>query len=114
MAHLNTITPTELAQAHSEGRIQEFWNVLTDDYFTEELIPGSRRVPVDRVGREASGLPKDTVIAVYCSGPACPQSHAAAEKLESLGFSDVLLFQGGLEAWKNEGRPVEEVCQVPA
>ena len=85
----------------------EFWNVLTDDYFKGELIPGSRRVPLDRVGREAAGLPKDAEIVVYCAGPKCPQSRMAAEKLLTLGFDRVLAYEGGIEDWKGAGHPIE-------
>lgn len=107
------ITIDQLTTRRAEGRVAEFWNVLTDDYFTGELIPGSRRVPLDRVGREAVELPKDTAIVVYCSGPTCPQSKSAGEKLAALGFTDVKVFEGGLEAWKDAGRTLEHT-QRPA
>ena len=92
-----------------EGSIGELWNALTDEYFTGEMIPGSRRVPVDRVGREvtATTLPKDTSIVTYCSGPTCPNSRQAAEKLITLGYTNVACFEGGLEEWKRSGRGVE-------
>ena len=76
------------------------------------MILGSRRVPVDQVGREVRGgaIARDTSIVVYCSGPTCPQSRAAAEKLVALGFTDVDLFEGGLEEWRAAGRPLEHVA----
>jgi rhodanese-related sulfurtransferase len=116
MSAIRTITADALAEQLSAGAVAEFWNVLTDDYFTGELIPGSRRVPLDHVGREAAarGLARDTAIAVYCSGPTCPQSRAAAEKLVALGFTDVRLFEGGLEAWKAAGRAVESLAAAGA
>jgi len=78
------------------------------------MIPGSRRVPLDTVGREVagSGLAKDAEIVVYCSGPSCPQSHAAAEKLTKLGYTNVRLFKGGLKEWKHAGLAVDEVGRV--
>jgi rhodanese-related sulfurtransferase len=102
----------ELADILSTRRPDAFWNVLTDDYFTGELIAGSRRVPVDRVGREVAEtqLDRGAAIVVYCSGPTCPQSRAAAEKLVALGYRDVRLFEGGLEAWKASGRAVERAA----
>lgn len=104
-----SITADELARAIAQGEMTECWNVLTDDYFTGEMIPGSRRVPVDHVAREVknTGLAPDTPIAVYCSGPACPQSGAAGEKLAMLGFTNVRVFEGGLPEWKESGRAVE-------
>ena len=101
----------ELLAALHNRRVAEFWNVLTDDYFGGEIIPGSRRVPLDQIGREVvhTGLPKDTAIVTYCSGPDCPQSRAAAEKLAALGYQNVRPFEGGLAAWKAAGRQTKAV-----
>lgn len=109
MSQPRIITVNELTAALLTGAVAEFWNALTDEYFAGELIPGSRRVPVDKVGREvsASGLAKDTAIVVYCSGPSCPNSMDAGKKLVTLGFTNVSVFEGGLEAWKASGRGVE-------
>ncbi len=112
MSQVRIITIDELTRELQAGAVSELWNVLTDDYFTGEMIPGSRRVPLDRVGREvaASGIATDTAIVTYCSGPGCPQSKAAAEKLATLGFTNVRAFEGGLEAWKNAGRALEPLA----
>jgi rhodanese-related sulfurtransferase len=109
MPHSHIITAGELAQLIPSGTIAQFWNVLHNDYFTWELIPGSRHVPIDRVWREVAslGLAKDTAIVVYCSGPSCPNSKQAGEKLTGLGFTNVRVFEGGLEAWKAVGGLIE-------
>lgn len=88
---------------------ERLWNVLTEEYFTGELVPGSRWVSLDRIGREvaAQNLDRAARIIVYCSGTACPNSKDAGAKLATLGFTDVLVFEGGLEAWKADGRGVE-------
>jgi rhodanese-related sulfurtransferase len=111
MSAVKTISTTELdARLRENGRL-EFWNVLTDEYFKGELIPGSRRVPLERVGREAgeAKLSKDAEVVVYCAGPHCPQSGYAAEKLQSLGYTNVRAYEGGLEEWKGLGREVTRV-----
>ena len=110
------ISADELADILSTRTPDAFWNVLTDDYFTGELIAGSRRVPVDRVGREVAEthLDRGAAIVVYCSGPTCPQSRAAAEKLTTLGFTNVELFVGGLAEWRESGRPLEQVAAAAA
>ena len=111
-----TITADALAYDLAEGRIAEFWNVLAEDYFTGEMIAGSRRVPVDQVGRHVSAttLAKDTPIVVYCSGPSCPNSGQAAAKLVTFGFTNVRAFEGGVEAWKASGRAVERLVGAAA
>ena len=112
MTTIRTISHGELTQRLGQGPIPQFWNVLTDDYFQGELIPGSRRVPLDRVAREAlqTHLPQDGEIVVYCSGPTCPQSRAAAEKLVALGYTNVRAFEGGLEHWKAAGGRIENAA----
>ena len=74
-------------------------------------IPGSRRVPLDKIGNEESSmnLPQSAEIVVYCGGPKCPQSHMAAEKLVKLGYENVRAHEGGLEEWKAAGFNVEGV-----
>ena len=111
-----TITIDQLTRELETGAIAELWNALTDDYFAGEMIPGSRRVPVDRVGREisASSLTKHTAIVVYCSGPTCPNSRQAGDKLVAFGITNVRVFEGGLEAWKAAGRGVEQLASATA
>lgn len=99
----DTITLDELRSQLAAGSIQEFWNVLTDTYFSGEYIPGSRRVPLDQIGRSVAALSRDVTIVVYCSSFDCPQSHAAAEKLAALGFTNVAVYAGGLKEWEDAG-----------
>ena len=116
MSAVKTISTTELDARLRENGGLEFWNVLTDEYFSGELIPGSRRVPLDRVGREAheKGLAKDAEVVVYCAGPHCPQSGYAVEKLQALGYTNVRAYEGGLEEWKAAGHNVESVATTVA
>lgn len=116
MANIQTISTQELEQRLERGNDFQFWNVLTDEYFKGETIPGSRRVPLDRVGREVSqaSLPKDAEIIVYCGGPTCPQSRLAAEKLTELGYTNVRAYEGGLEEWKAAGHEVTRLEQADA
>ena len=110
---------TELASPSAAGLHQrleqegdlQFWNVLTDEYFKGESLPGSRRVPLDTVEQEVSRLsaPKDAEIVVYCAGPSCPASSQAAQKLTDLGYTNVKAYEGGIEKWKAEGRDVSEL-----
>ena len=116
MAKVKTISTEQLRERLKQGNSLHFWNVLTDDYFKGEMIPGSRRVPINTVGREVSDAksPKDEEIIVYCGGPTCPQSLQAAQKLTDLGFTNVKAYEGGLEEWKNAGNQVERVEQTNA
>lgn len=113
MSNGTTLTTDDLdRRLHQRGAFI-FWNVLTEEYFSGELIPGSLWVPVDTVGREAKrlGLSPDAEIVVYCANPTCPNSTDAAKKLRTLGFTNVRAYEGGLEAWKASGR---QVGRLPA
>jgi rhodanese-related sulfurtransferase len=109
MSASRIIETAELRQRVDAGPIEHFWNVVVDEYYTGELIPGSRRVPLPHVGQEVRrlGIPTDAEIVVYCNGPKCPNSAQAAEKLEAFGYTNVLVFKGGLEEWKAASLPVE-------
>lgn len=108
-----TIEAQQLKAKLDSGHPFEFWNVLTDDYFHNEMIPGSRRVPVDGIGRQIadSGLARNAEIIVYCAGPECPQSRLAGEKLAKLGFTNVVAFEGGIVEWKKAGLPIETLSK---
>ena len=71
---ITTISTDELAQRFTDDVGVHVWNVLTDEWFKGELIPGSRRVPGDRLGDAVrrSTLAKDASIVVYCAGPDVP------------------------------------------
>jgi rhodanese-related sulfurtransferase len=72
-------------------------NVQTDRFFTGELIPGSRRIPLDHIERGTKHLSKDAEIVTYCGGPACSQSIQAAHMLRVLGFANVRADKEGLQ-----------------
>ena len=114
MAEAKTISTEQLQQRLKQGNSLHLWNVLTDGYFKGEMIPGSRRVPLDTIGREVSDAksPKSEEIIVYCGGPTCPQSLQAAQKLTDLGYTNVRAYEGGLEEWKNAGNKIEQFQQV--
>jgi rhodanese-related sulfurtransferase len=116
MAKVKTISTEQLQQRLKQGNGLHLWNVLTDGYFKGEMIPGSRRVPLDTIGREVSEAksPKGEEIVVYCGGPTCPQSIQAAQKLADLGYTNVRAYEGGLEEWKSAGNKIERLEQVRA
>ncbi len=111
MVTLQIISPGELEERLQREAGFQFWNVLTDPYFGEELIPGSRHVPLDRIGRETveANIPKDAEIVVYCTNYECPQSTLAAQKLAALGYTNVVVYKGGIEEWDGTGHELIEV-----
>jgi len=108
MSEIKNLTIDELKLKLDRGNDFHFWNVLTDDYFHGEMIPGSHRIPIDGIAHEVSemNVPKTSEIVVYCAGPNCLMSKMAAEKLQKLGFTNIWTFEGGVEEWKKAGYEV--------
>lgn len=105
---IRNISTDELKDMMDSGESFVLVNVLDADSFEDEHICGSINIPVDQVDEKAPGfIGKDETVIVYCSGPDCKASGRAADKLESLGFSDIWRFQGGIEEWKNAGLCLE-------
>ncbi len=61
-------------------------------------------IPFNALDQFKSELPndKDAKIVVYCMSR--PMGDIAAEKLLSMGYTEVIHFQGGMRAWKRAGK----------
>ena len=114
MSDIRTVSTQELQQRLDRDSGLHLWNVQTHQYFTGELIPGSRRFPLDTIEHETQGISKDAEIVTYCGGPTCPQSTEAARKLMDIGYSNVRVFKEGLEGWKAAGNEIVKPEPVPA
>lgn len=108
---MKTIDARQLAKMIREDDFMLI-NVLDEEAFHEHHIPGSRNVPVneenfaERIEQIAGS--KDRKIVVYCANQACTASPTAAKKLEQAGFTNVIDFEGGMEEWEQQDRPVEK------
>ena len=88
----------------------QLWNVLAKDYYRPDAnIAGSQWIPADelteKVAREKAPS-KDEIIVTYCGGGNCVASKQAAEKLSSLGYTNVFAYEGGLKDWLEAGLPL--------
>ena len=114
MSNVRTLSTDELRQRLDRDSGLHLLNVQTDQWFTGELIPGSRRVPLDTLGEQSVRLPKDAEIVTYWGGPQCSQGPEAARKLADLGYTNVSVYKDGLEGWKTAGNEVVTPQPVPA
>ncbi len=80
--------------------------VLIDVHIPYEgEIPGTDLfIPYNAIDQYKEKLPrqKDAKIVVYCKTG--PMGTIAAEKLVSMGYTNVFNFQGGMRAWERSGR----------
>jgi rhodanese-related sulfurtransferase len=72
-------------------------------------LPGAINITPDRVDTLAERrIPdRDAQVVVYCAGLDCVSSVEVANRLAELGYTNVLHFAGGKQAWREAGLPLE-------
>lgn len=106
MRVIESVTTGDLQQRLDRDDGLHLLNVQTNGSFVGELIPGSRRIPLDVIEHGTQTLPKDTEIVTYCGGPECSQSREAAGRLSAIGYTNVRVYVDGLAGWKASGGAV--------
>lgn len=101
------ISRDELKGRLERGDKPRLVNVLSADSFESAHVPGSINVPVGEIEQHADHWDKDEPVVVYCASFDCMASVRAAAKLEALGFTNVMEFEGGTSDWIDGGYPVE-------
>ncbi len=102
---IKKITASELKNLLSGGAAVEVVDVREPVEFQSEKLKGSKNTPLSALGKKAIDVSKHQIIYLMCrSGNRASQ---AAEKLESLGYENVLVIDGGLEECKRQGIAVE-------
>ncbi len=62
-------------------------------------IPGDEWIDFNAVMQNGGGLPRTALLVLYCKEQS--KSTAAYRRLRELGFSDVKVLRGGMDAWDN-------------
>ncbi|MCB0397505.1 MAG: rhodanese-like domain-containing protein [Flavobacteriales bacterium] len=81
-------TPEEFSGGHLQGAMN--FNVNADDF----------------MALCEAGLDKSQPVYVYCKSGG--RSATAANMLKEAGFSNIINMEGGITAWKDAGRPVNQ------
>lgn len=68
-------------------------------------IAGALSIPAEQLAARAKRLPKSKQIVFYDGGAGLAER--AALELQTLGFTDVAVLEGGYQAWLDSGRPVK-------
>jgi rhodanese-related sulfurtransferase len=73
--------------------------------FIGETIPGAIAIPDTELDKLKGRLPvdKSTKIITFCAGYECHKSHAVAQELIKMGYTDVSNYSAGLPGWKKAG-----------
>jgi rhodanese-related sulfurtransferase len=81
-------------------------NVLGEDQFERERIPGSANIPQGQEEVFERRFEKGKEIVVYCASPECEASSKVARELARRGFEHVQDYEGGMSDWRDSGRAV--------
>lgn len=86
-------------------------DVRTKVQFDQGHLPGAVSVPMadydQMIGDFFVNYPPGLCLIVYCSGRECHDSHRFADRLETLGYTDLRVFSGGFPEWEQGGLTVE-------
>lgn len=105
---MKTITTAELQNLQSTQPDLPIINTLPLEGFEKTRIPGAISISqdepdfADQVARAVGA--KNKKLVVYCANQQCDSSEKATKKLEEAGFTSVLTYKGGAEAWKKEAK----------
>ena len=104
MSTLSTITPDRAAELMRAGAL--LVDIREADEHAREKIPGARHHALSGIDAEHPVRPGDRAVIFHCRGGARTQANAPRLAAAAAGC-DVYLLEGGLEAWKKAGLPVE-------
>lgn len=100
-----TTGPFELDGMIRRGERITILDVRLPSDFQKSHIPGAINLPKGK-WHTLKGLNRDLTTVIYCYSQTCKLAAEAAVELASHGFP-VVEMEGGFEAWKASGLPVE-------
>lgn len=103
-----TISVTEFEElAKNKGAVR-ILDVRTPEEALEGHVPNAKNIDYknDNFEREISKLDKNRTYLLYCKTGI--RSGSAAAKMKAAGFMYIYSLDGGIDAWKEAGKPVEK------
>ena len=101
-----SISPQALLARQAKGDPSLFvLDVRTAEEFAAGHVPGAINVPYDQVASHLAEIPKDKDVVLYCKSGR--RAGLAAEVLRASGYTKLEHLQGDMQAWLQDGRPVE-------
>lgn len=105
------ITPAELRALIESGEpvtIVDLRSVIQVER-SGAKIPGALVMHPAEAELHLRGTPRDHHLVFYCACPNEASSARLALKLSQLGFDSVRPLEGGFDAWRNQGYPVDAI-----
>lgn len=102
---IKVVSPEKLSAMVIEKPAPAIVDVRSGYDFMRGHIPGAVNAAYNSIDKAA--LPKDAALVLYCGNDKCPLSRLAAKTLETNGYKDVSVLDGGFAAWNTKGFAVE-------
>jgi rhodanese-related sulfurtransferase len=102
---LTTITPAEAVRRMQEGAL--LIDIREPDEHARTRIPNARNVPVGQIDRIGDA----PAVIYHCRSGMRTQANAV--RLGQASECEAFLLEGGLDAWRSAGLPVEEDRKAP-
>ena len=102
------VAPSALAALLASSRPPAVLNVETSDRFAAGHVPGARWLSRSWLELRLAELAADKAAPLVVTDEDGHDAVLAAATIEDLGYEDVAALAGGMEAWRKEGRPVEQ------
>jgi rhodanese-related sulfurtransferase len=109
---VKTITADQLKEKLAATPAPMVVNVLAKESFEDCSIKGSINVPLADLAEASKTWDKAQEIVVYCSGNPCTASKTAYEDLTKMGFTNVVLFEGGMKEWHDKNFDANGECKA--
>ena len=102
------VAPSALAALLASSRPPVVLNVETSDRFAAGHVPGARWLSRSWLELRLAELAADKNAPLVVTDEDGHDAVLAAATIGDLGYKDVAALAGGMEAWRKEGRPVEQ------
>lgn len=107
---IGLVSLEQARQFAEEGRHLVF-DARSSQEYDEGHVPGAMSVPYreidERFVEVQFFLTPEQPVLTYCSGLACDDALMLSLFLRDQGFTNVVLFAGGIQAWRGARYPVE-------
>lgn len=107
---MKTITAEELKKKMEQDPQLMVINVLVKDAYDNCHIKGSINVSFNDLPAQAQQWGKNTPLVLYCASQVCRSSSQAYALLENKGFTNLAVYEGGIQEWQQKGFPCGGAC----
>ena len=106
-ARVKECTVTQAKAMLDRGEVLHFLDVREDHEFAKDHAKGARHLGKGIIERDVeTRIPdKEASILLYCGGGY--RSVLAADALQQMGYTNVVSMDGGINAWRDAGYPME-------